>query len=174
MLSSTHAAVGAAIGCTAAHLLGGPNPLLASSLIIGSTIGSIALDVDTISSRVSRSNIAMLSLSFLIEEIFGHRGLVHTPLFIGILCIAEAFLLHTYSSAAPGVTLFIGFFGSAFILGAISHLLLDMLTPMGVMLLYPFSKKRYVIPNPIVKGKSRFEYFIFSCFILIDVFLFLI
>lgn len=174
MLSRTHAAVGAAIGCGAAHLLGGPNPLLASSLIIGSTIGSISLDIDTIHSKVSRSNIAALSISFLIEEIFGHRGIIHTPFFIGLLCSLEAILLYTYRNSDLGILLFIGFFGIAFILGAISHLILDMLTPMGVMLLYPVSKKRFVIPNPMVKGMSRFEYIIFSVFVLVDIALFLL
>ena len=82
-----------------------------------------------------------------------HRGITHSltiPLFIYLIYFA--FLRNNL--ILP------------FVVGYISHLLLDMLTPMGVPLFMPFSKKRFKITSGI-KTASREDYVLGVVFYLI-------
>lgn len=86
----------------------------------------------------TKRNIIKKSTLRSIEKAFGHRGLLHTIFFIIIQIII--YLPFTISNQEQMVfhVFFIGY-----ILGCISHLFLDLLTPEGVPLLMPFSSKRY-------------------------------
>ncbi|MDA1196953.1 MAG: metal-dependent hydrolase [Nanoarchaeota archaeon] len=58
-----------------------------------------------------------------------HRGMLHSF----VVAVMGYFLMSLFSEA----------YGIAFFLGYCSHLILDMLTPQGIVLLAPFSQKRF-------------------------------
>jgi membrane-bound metal-dependent hydrolase YbcI (DUF457 family) len=82
---------------------------------IPTVLGGVLVDLDVVFS--------VLSVGFPLE----HRGIVHTPLFLAA-CVA---LLH-FSPRPVKRPVILGFAS-----GFLSHLLLDMATPYGVMLLFP-------------------------------------
>ena len=89
-------------------------------------IGSFVPDVDIPESKVGQK---VKPLAYLINLVFGHRHFFHSLLLAGIL--------------SAGVYLLAGLiFAAALFLGFFSHILLDMLTPQGIKLLYPFSEHR--------------------------------
>lgn len=94
----------------------------------GIALGSLLPDIDHPQSYLGR-RIPLLSVP--INKLFGHRGFTHSLLSLSLLGIASAF----YWAVNP---LFFG----GLLLGYFSHILGDMLTPMGVPLFYP-DKKRY-------------------------------
>jgi inner membrane protein len=86
---------------------------------------SVIPDIDSHKSKIGKK---IKPVSFLINFFLGHRGIFHSvflPLLISLLI-----LLINYELTI------------AFFIGYLSHLVLDSLTPGGIMLFYPFSKKR--------------------------------
>lgn len=111
-------------------------------------LGSLAPDLDAGNSKL-KSNLLIwiltLPLSF-----FGHRTWSHSLLMIGLLSIP---VFYYEELPAWALTAWI-----AFIVGYASHILGDFMTPMGVPLLYPWSKK---FSSPITfRTGSFFEFFI--------------
>jgi inner membrane protein len=102
----------------------------------GVVLGSLLPDIDHPQAYLGR-RIRVLSVP--INTLFGHRGITHSFLFIGLLGIATAVWWAKYPL----------FFGGLFI-GILSHLLGDMFTITGIPLFYP-NKKRY----GFIKKKSR-------------------
>ena len=94
----------------------------------GTSLGSLLPDIDHPQSYLGRR---LRFLSVPIFKIWGHRGITHSFLFLGITGIATA-LWWTVNPL---------FFGGLFI-GILSHFIGDMTTPSGIPLLYP-NKKRY-------------------------------
>ena len=88
-------------------------------------IASALPDIDCYKSKAGKK---IKPLSFLINIFLGHRGIFHSP-FLPIL-ISLFIMLINYEIAA------------AFFIGYLSHLILDSLTLKGIMIFYPFSKKR--------------------------------
>ena len=132
----TGALSGLAIGITAA-----PDRLESVLLpcAIAGCLGGIAPDIDIGGSHISHK---APILSFLSEKIFGHRGFLHTPAFLLVLAIPVIRLGY------PG--------GFALLAGYASHLILDLLTPKGIMLLYPVNRHYY----HLFGFKSRFRDFL--------------
>ena len=93
----------------------------------GITLGSLLPDIDHPQSYLGRR---LRILSVPIFKIFGHRGITHSFLFMGIIGTATA----VWWASNPL------FFGGLFI-GILSHLLGDMCTVSGVPLLYPKTKR---------------------------------
>lgn len=93
--------------------------------IIIMLIASALPDIDSYKSKLGKK---IKPVSFLINILLGHRGIFHSP-FLPIL-VSLLIMLINYEIAA------------AFFIGYISHLVLDSLTPKGIMIFYPFSKKR--------------------------------
>lgn len=104
------------------------------TLILASSVGSLLPDIDTPTSSVGQK---VKPVSKLVNIIFGHRGLLHTPLFTLALSLVLWLLQIKLSPAHP--LAMAGCIG--LIAGYISHLFLDFLTPMGIMLFFPFSRK---------------------------------
>lgn len=97
--------------------------------IIGLILGSLLPDIDTPHSILGRYNIFSYFMS--------HRGITHTLLGLAIF----SFLVYgIFPNTAKG-----------FIFGYYLHLLMDFLTPQGIMWLYPFNKKYF----SVWKRKSR-------------------
>lgn len=84
-------------------------------------------DIDMPRSRIGRKHRIVSSL---LNVIFGHRGFIHT-LFPAFGLFALFYSLGSF------------IFGAAAFLGYMSHLVLDMLTPDGIRLFYPFFDKTF-------------------------------
>ena len=104
-------------------------------------IASVLPDIDSYKSKIGKK---VKPLSFLINIFLGHRGIFHS-LFLLILILLFIMLINYEITAA-------------FFIGYLSHLVLDSLTPEGVMFLYPFSKKRI---QGFIRTGSLFENILF-------------
>ena len=122
--------------------------ILTTTMISGSILGSLMPDIDhkgsTIGSRVKL-------LSTFLSNVFGHRGMTHSPIVHMLITI----LLLTIGTSLEGYTklLYISFVLGLFI-GGLSHLLLDSLTVSGIPLFYPFTKKKYRLAK-LTTGKNE-------------------
>lgn len=106
---------------------------LTPALLIGVVIGSIAPDIDEPKSKIGRKAPVV---SHGVKLVFKHRGFTHTL----AACLLVATLLFYFWTQIP-VPLAIGF-----TLGYLFHVLGDALSSSGVPLLYPFTKRRFMIP----------------------------
>lgn len=130
MTGSTHMAGGAtAVMVYAAVSQANLSPitLLAAGAI--GIVGGLFPDIDHPSSKISQK---LPWLSRMISSFCGHRGLIHSPLLYLFLWLGWIWL-----APAP-----YQFWGNMFLLGAASHLLLDMLNSKGIPVFAPLSKKR--------------------------------
>lgn len=123
------------------HVLASPFFLLFSSLIRGvppeaaafpiAAVGAVLPEVDKPDSLVGR----LLPFSSWVHERFGHRGLTHSLLGLALAAaLAAPLALASFS------------WWLAFVIGYLSHLLLDMATLEGVPLLWP-KRTRHVFPG---------------------------
>lgn len=108
-------------------------------------------DIDTHKSKVGKK---IPIISFILKIIFGHRGIFHS-VFIPIL------LFFAFS--------YLGFYlmGLAVLLGYLSHILLDALTPSGVKLFWPFRFKM----KGFIKTNSILEKILFLILCIADVYI---
>jgi len=129
MNGNMHLFFGAYVGATGAVLLN-TTPEESLFFISAAMVGSLFPDIDEPGSMLGK-HIPVLPKFF--KKNFGHRGLIHTPIFM----LALWTILY-------GVTYPYGFskvsFG--FLLGYSAHLVQDMFTKRGISLLYPFYKKK--------------------------------
>ena len=95
-------------------------------LVSTASLGALLPDIDHPKSKVGR---VVPFLSRPLYKWVGHRTLTHSLAF-ATLTASVGLQLH----AAFGIGLFVG---------VISHILLDMFTPAGVSLLYPFRKNKF-------------------------------
>lgn len=110
----------------------------------GIVVGSLAPDIDAPYSVMGRM--------FFVGRFMAHRGIMHTPFFGSILSFSmyALFRLVRFSPEvkSAGISFALWFF-----VGYISHLFLDMCTPMGVPFFYPVKKRRvniaYIPTNSI-------------------------
>lgn len=118
----THGLVGAGVA-----IISGADVSITSPLLIAATLGAVSPDLDIV--YQSRGHYTYLK---------NHRGLSHSipglAFFASIIGVALTFVFPE--------TNFWGLFFGAF-LGALSHTLLDLMNSYGVMLFYPFSRKKY-------------------------------
>lgn len=84
---------------------------------------TVIIDIDSRKSRAGRKWYFRP-----LQWFVSHRGMFHTVVF-GLVVSVVLFLANQSAG--------LGFFA-----GYLSHLLLDLFTPQGIMLFYPFSKKR--------------------------------
>jgi len=76
-------------------------------------------------------------------ELWGHRGIVHTPFFALLLAFSVFLLLSLSRSDSRERAAYYIF------LGYMSHLLLDCITVFGIMVLFPFSQDFYSLSAPL-------------------------
>ncbi|SFP97646.1 metal-dependent hydrolase [Salibacterium halotolerans] len=70
-------------------------------------------------------------VSTMIQKLFGHRTITHSILFMAVLYLCAGLIPYAWGTVVQyGITT-----------GAVSHLLLDMMTPQGIHLLYPVKQK---------------------------------
>ncbi|MBS3133994.1 metal-dependent hydrolase [Candidatus Woesearchaeota archaeon] len=137
MMFKTHAAFGLLIAISTFYYFSNINKFLFIFVVF---VSSVFLDIDEKHSNISHK---LKPLSTIISFIFKHRGFVHSLLFI-ILFSATIFI-------------FLGNYYIPFIIGALSHLFLDALTPAGIKLFYPFNIKIH----GFFRTGSFFDYILF-------------
>lgn len=109
--------------------------------IIIMLIASALPDIDSYRSKIGKK---IKPISFLINLFFRHRGIFHSPFILMLISLVIALINHEIAAA--------------FFIGYLSHLILDSLTPGGVMFFYPFSKKR---TKGFIRTGSLFENILF-------------
>lgn len=140
MQYKTHFAGGALITLTVLQHTEYVSPEQVVPFAVATLIGSVAPDIDHKNSFISNR---LKPLGFLVRRTTTHRGATHSPLIVALfsLLLYSGLGLTEFSSYSYPIAF--GFF-----VGAISHVLLDMLNPQGVPLLYPIPKaKRFRIAH---------------------------
>jgi inner membrane protein len=128
MMARSHVVVGLAAWLAAAPLLHAA-PLDPAGLLLAAA-GSLLPDIDHPRSWVGRRT---WPVSTAIASVLGHRGITHSA----IAVIGLTMLLLHAGYRRSGV--------SAVIVGYLSHLAADMLTPQGLRLAWPF-RKTWCVP----------------------------
>lgn len=128
----THRTIGICTGLTAA-LLTQDGFLTGLALIGSSVIGSLIPDIDEPHSLIGRQ---VPGFSHALKVIFEHRGFIHTPACMALLTALIYFALKFWCPAPYVSAITIGF-----VVGYLSHLILDTITPWGIMWFFPFSNK---------------------------------
>ncbi|QJC31904.1 metal-dependent hydrolase [Enterobacteriaceae endosymbiont of Donacia versicolorea] len=102
--------------------------------------------------------------SYIINKIFGHRGFTHSLLSV----ISFGFIIFSINLHFNHM-IYVKF---GLIIGYLSHIIADILTPLGVPLLWPY-KKKYKLPlitkNIIKEDLFCYLYLIFSLYLLYPV-----
>lgn len=137
MQGKTHIVGGLAAGLLTAGYAASYDPTLAPTDAAGlavclcaSVVGSLAPDIDL---HASKAGHAAGAMSWVIQLLFGHRTLFHSPLLVLILYVALNQLFPAYHT-----------YIIYFLVGMISHLVLDMCNKKGIPLLYPFPKRFHI------------------------------
>lgn len=139
MRGTTHVAGGLALGYLAfnniemlnVNLNDNKTLLLATTGLI---LGALIPDIDHHNSIISNK---VKPIGYVVSKIFKHRGFTHSIL--GSIVIT---FLFNWILGFAGISNWINsVLSRAIYLGIASHILLDMLTPSGVSLLYPYNKK---------------------------------
>lgn len=139
----THGVGGACSGIVVASLLNIDRPELFATVVVSSIVASYAVDLDEPQSKVGQK---IKPVSWGLKKLLGHRGILHTPFFVLLVTgLLYYFLNEKYAS-----TIFICLGNLS---GAFSHLILDSLTPQGIMWLFPFSRSYITFMG--WKGKNR-------------------
>jgi len=108
-----------------------------ASITAGAMVGSLLPDKDHTKSKISNTSVITNVVSTIISVFFSHRGAIHTPIFAVIISVAAYVAMSALAFGLPILLI-----TAAFFLGIISHLVLDSLTPGGIMWLWPVYKKR--------------------------------
>jgi len=143
----THLLGGTAAGLALVQVSGALEPATIAYVAAGAAIGSLLPDIDHTKSKISNKNVGTSITSHIVSIFFKHRGFLHTPVFLAILFVAVYALAGMLSALdvlpeAIAHELPVFYLTAAVTLGALSHLILDSLTPGGIMWLWPVSKKR--------------------------------
>ncbi|MFC0408198.1 metal-dependent hydrolase [Roseomonas elaeocarpi] len=137
MMAGSHIALGAAAWLVAAPHFGLP---AVEPLSLGlAVLGSLLPDIDHPKSWAGRR---VRPLSNLIGAVFGHRGLTHSA-----LAVAACLVLLSQSDLRPSIV-------APLVVGYLSHLAADLLTPKGLRLAWPL-RGNYALP--LCRTGSPFE-----------------
>lgn len=126
MKFQTHIVGGVILGLFCSYSLDYPT---ASTVIYygGIITGSLLPDIDHPKSYIGKK---IRPISKSLNKLFGHRTFTHS--LFTVIIFLEISRNTQYHPLSVGLTL-----------GIISHILLDLITPQGVALFYPLSKKRH-------------------------------
>ena len=124
---------------------------LSAATIVTSVASSLLPDVDTPNSTVGSK---VKPISYLINKTGGHRGILHYPIFLAIIC---GLLYYLYPTIPDGLErdLYL-YVSTGFVVGYLSHIILDMFNSAGIKLLAPFIGFKFKIPTGLSfwkKGK---------------------
>lgn len=134
MNGKQHMKLGVAVGISGALFLKA-DMFSCCMYAAGTIIGAILPDIDSPTSRLGR---CVPILSKVLNKGFGHRGLFHSPVFLGIISGVYWFFKIRYN-------IYNQYFLFGILTGDLLHLLQDMMTIGGIPLFYPFSRKKFSI-----------------------------
>ena len=144
--------------------IAGINILESPGLLVMTFVAATIADIDVPSSLWGR---ALKPISRRINRRFGHRTFTHSLLFMGMLWGVVWLGTRLGGSELP--------YPAVFLLGFSSHLIFDMMTVQGVLLLFPYVKRPCVIPaDPTLRLKTNnpgSELALFGFFILSGLFM---
>lgn len=126
MMAGSHMVVGAALWAVTAKLAG--HPPAEPQALAAAVLGALLPDIDHPHSWAGRK---MRVISVPLSLVVGHRGITHS-----LLAVAGAVALLT--------TMGTGWMAAPVVIGYLSHLLADALTPSGVPLLWP-ARRRFTL-----------------------------
>lgn len=166
MKGKHHMIAGAVTGAcvaTSAIIEGGygMGPIVCS--IVGATVGSLFPDIDSSTSKLGSK---FKIVSKIINNMFGHRGLLHCPLLIIGLFFLFRNLFWQWNIEEYAIVYI------AFLFGMLMHLFCDMTTRGGIPILYPFYTTKFSI-TPMKSG-SKWEPLMLGIVIAIAIICFLI
>lgn len=139
---------------------------LATATIAGGILGSLFPDIDEPNSLIGKK-IRILSKG--IKSVFGHRGIIHTPIFAFLLSLLFYFGISYVAYNIPfETTQLFKIFHFSFTIGYMSHIVLDMMTPFGIMAFYPFTKRRFHLI--VLKGNYRDLFISTICFLILIIY----
>lgn len=150
MMHYTHIAFGLLLSLLYIKIFIVENKLLFVFIVL---LFSLLPDIDETRSKISRKN---KLVSKAINFIFGHRGFFHT-IYIPVLLFLILALLN--------IKVIIGI---AVLVGYMSHLFLDALTPAGIRPFYPLYNKRI---NGFIKTNSISEKIFFVIVAVLNIYL---
>lgn len=155
MLYKTHMVGGLALGYlafTKSNIFIGNIAESKTLLIVtgGLLLGSLLPDIDHGNSFISKK---LKPISKVTSKAFKHREFTHSILGSLLILIFFDFILKQITIDDIYRQVFIQSLG----IGIISHIFLDMLTPAGVVLFYPLSKKRIKLFNFKKKAKGKYK-----------------
>lgn len=123
MKGFTHLAAGTLAGLTISQSVCPDQGMTTILVVAACAAGSLLPDIDVGTSKLGRR---IPALAYTLQIIFGHRGVFHSLTLWGAVLL---YLLWNF----PQFDLYLWSLGG----GILSHLLLDMLNPLGVQLLWP-------------------------------------
>lgn len=120
-----------------------PAPAVASAALIPyiglAALGALVPDIDKRGSMISRK---FRLTSYVVSKSCGHRGIMHAPIVMTLLWLFTSTIVPSFWSVCL----------TGLYVGIMSHIILDGLTPMGIPLLYPFTKKKFRLGGFIFLG----------------------
>lgn len=138
MQYKTHLAGGALITLAVLQHTEYVSPEQVVPFAVAAMVGSVAPDIDHKNSFISNR---LKPFGFLVRRTTTHRGATHSPLIIFLFSWLMYYVVNLAGFSDNAYPIASGFF-----IGAISHVLLDMLNTQGVPLLFPIPKaKRFRI-----------------------------
>lgn len=150
MKGRNHLICGTVTGCClmASTILSGEADYGVTGMAVAATmVGSLFPDID---SRTSKLGSKMKITSTIANKLFGHRGFLHSPLFV-LVALGILSIVFTKAEIKEYSLIYYGF-----IIGMINHLFCDMLTKGGIPLFYPLSKWKFsILP---MKSGSKWEF----------------
>lgn len=110
-------------------------------------LGSLFPDID---SRTSKLGKKMKITSWLCSKVFGHRGFLHSPLFVALVYIV-CWIIFSANDIME-----YNYIWGGFIAGMLMHLMCDMTTKGGIPVLYPWSRGKFSIG--VLPSGSKWEF----------------
>ncbi|RDV81791.1 metal-dependent hydrolase [Ammonifex thiophilus] len=156
MMYDTHLAGGVLAGAAVAAALSLPGESWVAAMLVGG-VAALLPDVDHGRAALNQAlrkgaPLAGDAVNAALRGLLGHRAVTHSLAAAAVLTTALRFLW----PALPGALLL------SFLLGYLSHLALDALTPGGVWWLWPFDRRRGV---PLVATGGPAEKFLVRPFL---------
>lgn len=132
----THSLGGAVAGALVISSTGVSGPAQQATIMTGAVLGALFIDIDSKNSWISHK---IPIAGEMTSDLFKHRGLIHTPVFI----ILAAIVLNCINWGFLGNWGYLSpYFIKGFVLGMFSHIILDTLNVQGIMWLWPLTDKR--------------------------------
>lgn len=139
MTGKTHIIGGIAAATAVTSLFGIYEPrsvtgltIYGGAFLLPAVVGALAPDIDHGNSKASNVNLFTKIASIFLRIVCGHRGVIHSPFFLSILCVIGFVLTIIFPFPLVRESIF------GFLIGYASHLFIDFFNKEGIPVLFPF------------------------------------